>query len=218
MSRLLLRSSGLALVTALVAAVPLHSREAASTVITFERVPPGALAPGFRALSSVSDEPGRWQATTLDRRRVLGQTDLGRRGYRLAVREDVSLAHVHVGARLRVGSGDRAAGIAWRVQDAKNYYAARLDFDAHEVVLYKFVRGSRVRLDRRSGLRIDPSAWHELAVDHVGERMRVWLNGVPVVGDSDPAISGPGRVGFWMPGDGTAHFERLWYRALDGPR
>lgn len=218
MSRLLLRSSGLALVTALVASVPLHSREAASTVITFERLAPGALAPGFRSLSSVADEPGRWQATVLDRLHVLGQTDLGRRGYRLAVREDVSLADVHVGARLRVGSGDRAAGIAWRVQDAGNYYAARLDFDAHEVVLYKFVRGSRVRLDRRSGLRIDPAGWHELAVDHVGARMRVWLNGVPVVGDSDQAISGPGHVGFWMPGDGTAHFERLWYRALDGHR
>lgn len=212
------RSAGLALAVALLASSPLYSRESASTVITFESARPGTLPPGFRTLTSVADEPGRWQTVMLGRRVVFGQTELGQRGYRLAVRGDVSLAHVHAGARLRMAGGDRAAGIAWRVQDAQNYYAARLDFDEHEVVLYRFVRGNRVRLDRRTGLRLDPQAWHELAVDHAGARVRVWLNGVPVLADTDQGPVQAGHVGFWMPGDGTAHFERLWYRALDEPR
>jgi len=218
MSSMLPRAAGLAVVAAVLAAVPLHSRDSPQTIVTFEATRTGTLPPAFRTLTSVADEPGRWQTTTLDRRAVLAQTDLDRSGYRLAVRDDVSLKDVQVGARVRVGRGDRAAGIAWRVQDAQNYYAARLDFDDHEVVLYKFVRGNRVRLDRRSGLRLDPDAWHELVVEHLGARMRVWLNGIPVAGDSDEALVQAGGVGFWVPGDGTAHFERLWYRALDESR
>lgn len=218
MPSLLLRASGLALLAAVFAIEPLQSREAAPTVITFGGSRLGTLPTGFRTLTSVESEPGRWQTVASGRQTMLGQTELGRSGYRLAVRTDVALADVHMGVRLRTMAGDRAAGMAWRVQDAQNYYAARLDFDAHEVVLYKFVRGSRVRLDRRTGLRLDPAAWHELAVDHVGTRLRVWLNGVPVADDQDDTLTGAGTVGLWMPGDGTAHFERLWYRALDAPR
>lgn len=217
MPTLLLRASGLAVLAAMFATEPLLSRATPSTVIRFNDARAGALPAGFRTLTSVDDEPGRWEAVTAGRDTVLGQTAIGR-GYRLAVRRDVSLDHVHVGARLRMTAGDRAAGIAWRVQDAQNYYAARLDFDDNEVVLYKFVRGSRVRLDRRTGLRLDPTAWHELSVDHVGTRIHVWLNGVPVAHDQDDTLMRAGTLGFWMPGDGTAQFERLWYRALDAPR
>lgn len=201
-----------------VSTLPLQARGPDSTVVTFGDMRRGALPSGFRALSSVEHEPGRWQVVPLDGRLVLGQTDLGRSGYRLAVREGVSLEHVHVGVRLRMGAGDRAAGLAWRVQDAGTYYAARLDFDAHEVVVYKFVRGTRVRLDRRTGLRLDATAWHELMVEHVGARIRVWLNGVPVAADDDQTLQRAGALGFWMPGDGTARFERLWYRGLDAPK
>jgi len=206
-------ASAAALLAALCAAAPLESRETRTTVITFADERPGSLPDGFRTLSSVHDEPGRWQVVAVDRYVALGQTALGKRGYRLAVRTDVQLADVHVGARVRMASGDRAAGLAWRVQDADNYYAARLDFDAREVVLYKFVRGSRVRLGRQTGLRLNARAWHELTVEHQGARIRVWLNGIPVADDEDEG-EGAGTVGFWMPGDGTAHFERLYYRPL----
>lgn len=214
MPTLLVRVSGLAVLAAVASTVPLWSQQHASTVITFGGMRAGALPEGFRTLSSVDDEAGRWETVTSGRQGALGQVELGRAGYRMAVRTDVSLEDVHVGVRLRMVSGDRAAGLAWRVQDARNYYAARLDFDDNEVVLYKFVRGNRVRLDRRAGLRLDPGAWHELTVEHQGPRIRVWLNGIPVAHDADDTLRGGGSVGFWMPGDGTAHFERLWYRAL----
>ena len=168
--------------------------------------------------TTASLEPGRWEVVALDRYVALGQTALGRSGYRLAVRTDVALADVHAGVRLRMATGDKAAGLAWRVQDAGNYFAARLDFDTNEVVLYKFVRGHRIRLDRRTGLRLDARAWHELSIEHGGSRVRVWLNGVPVAHDRDDTPPVAGTVGFWMPGDGTAHFERLWYRPLDEPQ
>lgn len=185
-------------------------------VVAFDAAPAGSLPPGFRVLSSSDRERGRWVVERMGTVAALGQTDLGRHGYRLAVLEDVSLSDVHVGVRLRVGSGDLAAGVAWRVQDARNYYAARLDLDDREVVLYKFVHGSRVRLDKSSDVRLDPGAWHEMVVEHVGTKIRVWVNGVPVASDRDDSLLAAGTVGFWMPGDGTAHFERLWHRPLPG--
>ena len=183
----------------------------APTVVTFDAVKPGTLPSGFRALSSNAREPGKWEAGKIAETRVLSQTDLGRRGYRLAILQDVQARDVTVGVRLRTGQGDRAAGVAWRVQDADNYYAARLDFESREVVLYKFVGGNRVRLAGTSGIRVDADTWHELLVEHDDDKIRVWLNGVPVASDRDGSLREAGSVGFWMPGDGTAHFSRLWY-------
>ena len=204
------------LVGALLAGVGLRAET--PTMVSFERVRPGTLPPGFRTLSSVAAEPGRWQVERVEGRLALGQVELGRAGYRLAVLETPRLENVRAGVTLRVGAGDRAAGIAWRVRDAANYYAARLDFEDGEVVVYKFVRGNRIRLERLSGLRLNEREWHELAVDHVGDRVRVWLNGIPVASERDAALSAPGMVGLWLPGDSTAHFERLWYEELPPDR
>jgi hypothetical protein len=207
--------SGLALwTTSVVLAAATALGATNSTVVTFVDARSEALPERFRALSSAPDEPGRWRVDRVGTTPALVQSELGRRGYRLAVLDGVAIDDVHVGARMKLGDGDHAAGIAWRVQDAGSYYAARLDLDQREAVLYKFVRGNRVRLDRLAGLRLEPDRWHELLVEHRGARIQVWLNGIPVLRQEDDSVREPGSVGFWMPGDGTAAFERLWYRPL----
>jgi hypothetical protein len=200
------------LMPAVTAGVRLHAE--GTTVLRFDGGRTGVLPAGIRVLSSSEKERGAWKVERVDRVLALGQTEVGVQGYRLAVVERASFGDVHAGARLRVGRGDRAAGLAWRVQDVANYYAARLDLDRNEVVVYKFVHGNRVRLARTTDVRLDPGEWHDLMVEHAETRIRVWLNGVPVVSTRDDSLREAGRLGFWMPGDGTAHFERLWYRAL----
>lgn len=185
------------------------------TVVQFLTVRPGTLPAGFLTLTSAEKERGRWEVVRLGRHHALSQLDAGRDGYRLAVLESPRLGSLRAGTRLRLGErGDRAAGLAWRVQDAGSYYAARLDLATNEFVLYKFVRGNRVRLARLAGLRLEITRWHELAVEHVGDRIRAWLNGIPVADERDAALAEPGMVGFWLPGDSTAHFERLWYEPV----
>jgi hypothetical protein len=115
-----------------------------------------------------------------------------------------------------MGPGDRAAGLAWRVRDAGNYYAARLDLKEREFVLYKFVRGNRIRLSRVSGLRLDEDRWHELVIEHAGENLKVWLNGIPVATEQDGSLPDAGMIALWLPGDSTASFSRLWYEPLQG--
>ena len=210
-----MRCTALAGALALVVSTTTLLAASSSAVVSFAALKPGSLPEGFRWLSSAADERGRWRIDRVAGTTALVQSEIGQRGYRLAAHEATPLADVQVGARLRVGAGDRAAGIAWRIQDVGTYYAARLDLDRFEMVLYKFVRGNRVRLDRRTQFRIDPEAWHDLVVEHRGTRIDVWLNGVPVLHEQDDSIPQAGLAGLWMPGDGTAAFERLWYRPLE---
>ncbi len=196
----------------LLAVAAVHATE--STVVTFADVRPGTIPDGFRTLTSTPAEPGNWRVERVENTPALVQSDLGQRGYRLAVLDRVALADVHAGVRLRMGTGDRAAGLAWRVQDAGTYYAARLDLDDRELVLYKFVRGNRVRLNRLTDLRLAANRWYNLLVEHRGTSIRVWLNGIPVARAEDDSVTAAGSLGFWMPGDGTAAFERLWYRPM----
>lgn len=191
--------------------VTVSLRADAPTVVSFESIRVGTLPPGFKVLSSAEAEPGKWQIVKTGEKAVLAQTDVGRAGYRLAVLDAPKLADLRAGTALRMGPGDRAAGIAWRVRDAGTYYAARLDLAQNEFVLYKFVRGNRVRLSRLSNLRLSDSDWHELAIEHRGERIRVWLNGIPVASERDDTLPEAGMVGLWMPADSTAQFKKLWY-------
>ncbi|HEY8549574.1 MAG TPA: hypothetical protein VIL35_06445 [Vicinamibacterales bacterium] len=189
----------------------------APTVVSFDRVRPGTLPPGFRVLSSNEQESGRWQVTRQDGRAVLSQLEVGGAGYRLAVLESPKVDHLRAGVRLRMAAGDRAAGLAWRVTDAHNYYAARLDLDSREFILYKFVRGNRVRLSRVTDLRLKDDRWHELAVEHVRDSIKVWLNGIPVASERDEALPGAGMIGVWLPGDSSAHFTGLWFDPVRVP-
>ena len=184
-------------------------------IVSFEKAIPGSLPRPFRALSSSESEPGHWEVTRLGDSQVLTQTVVGRAGYRLAALETPQLEHVRVGVRFRVSErGDRAAGLAWRVRDAENYYAARVDFREREFVLHKFVSGNRIRLSRLEGLRLDGGTWHEIVVEQVGDRIRAWLNGIPVASERDTGLRGPGMLALWMPGDSSGHFARLWYEPL----
>lgn len=213
MSRLLTPIAGAVLLCSALAAAAGPGGEP-PTVVLFDGARAGTLPEGFRTLSSAEREAGRWEVTRIDGVSALSQTAVGRSGYRLAVREGSPHADVRVGVRLRMGRGDRAAGVAWRVRDAGNYYAARLDLKDDAFAVYKFVRGNRVSLARLGGLRLDPSAWHEILAEQAGDRIRVWLNGVPVASERDDALAEAGVVGLWTVGDSTAHFSRLWYEPI----
>ena len=200
---------------ALAAAVLACGVAAAERVtVTFDAEALGPLPAAFRPLTSDRDDKGEWRVIRAGETRVLTQHSAGRRGYRLAILEHQLAGDLSVGVRLRAApGGEHAGGVAWHVQDAGNYYAARLDLDEHEFVLHKFVAGNRIRLSRLDGLRLDPAAWHEISVQHAGDKIRAWLNGVPVASERDATFRG-GRVALWMPADSSCHFARLWLEPL----
>ena len=188
------------------------------TVVGFDKTPVGAMPPGWQLIhSSAENPPGQWRVERVDGFAVLSQVATYNGGYQLALLESPGLRNLRAGVRVKRGAaGDGAAGLAWRVQDAGNYYAARLDLEEREFVQYKFVRGNRITMERVDDLRLDERTWHDLAVSHVGERFTVWLNGIPVATERDRSLMDAGRIGLWVPSDSTAHFTGLWYEPVDG--
>lgn len=187
------------------------------TTVPIARYRAGALPDDFEPLRSAdAPDPGTWRIRRIDGRPAVAQLLAGGAGYQLAVLRAPRLEHLRLGVRVRVGDeGDKAAGLAWRVQDRGNYFAARLDLRQRQFVLYKFVRGNRISLASVGDLRLDDRAWHDLAVEHVGDRVRVWLDGVPIASERDSALATAGRLGLWLPSDSTAYFTDLRYGRLE---
>jgi len=139
--------------------------------------------------------------------------------------------------RFKIVSGTTApeAGIAFRVQDEKNYYVIRASTVGNQAVRgsllwYRVVNG--VRFDSQGIgvlVPIPPDAWQDLRVECLGNTIRAFLNGkqmippvpasaptndaeMPRINDSTFAI---GKTGFWTAGDTTAFFAdtRIEYTA-----
>ncbi len=112
-------------------------------------------------------------------------------------------------ARVRLSGGQRSGGIVWGVQDADNYYLARLDLDRQDIALYRVTAGNRTRIEGEDDLELDPTAWHTLRIVQEDESIRVYLGGIRVLRARDRTFNKGGRVGLWCAGDAVAHFDDL---------
>ena len=114
-----------------------------------------------------------------------------------------------VSARIRLAGGQRSGGLVWRVQDADNYYLARLDLDRQDIGLYRVVGGNRTRIEGEDDLELDTTAWHTLRIVQEDENIRVYLGGIRVLRARDRTLRPGGRAGLWCAGDAIAHFDDL---------
>ncbi|MBI2158994.1 MAG: hypothetical protein HYU25_01145 [Candidatus Rokubacteria bacterium] len=138
-----------------------------------------------------------------------------------AVLRDAAVRDGHVQVRLRSigGREDRAGGVIWRWRDAKNYYVARANALAGNVVAFKVVNGRRVDLTPvdgpagRARARVASAAWHTLRVDFAGEEFRVTLDGRRLFTVRDGALAAPGAVGVWSKADSITEFQKFEYAA-----
>jgi hypothetical protein len=122
-----------------------------------------------------------------------------------------------VSVRLRFPRASGSAGLAWGYHDASNYYAAALNLQSQEVRIYRVVAGNRTRLEDEDDLELDAAAWNTVKVRHDGTRMRVWINGVPVVSARDRNPARAGAVGLWTAGDAAVWFDDLQVDAVPEP-
>ena len=102
-------------------------------------------------------------APRMDRSRARAPTGFWPTRRRLAARRGspwrsstaTSAGDVSVSARVRLAGGQRSGGIVWRVQDAENYYLARLDLDRQDIGLYRVAGGNRTRIEGEDDLELD---------------------------------------------------------------
>jgi hypothetical protein len=184
------------------------------TTWDFADAKPGQRPAGFVFTSSGGNGHGRWEVLRDGGNQVLAQLAPARaRGYRMAT-VDSRVRDLTLSVRLRATGGDRAAGIVWRYQDEEHYYLAQLDLRAQAVTLYRVVGGNRSRLEREDDFELDAAAWHTLKIEHRGEVIRVWVNGVPVERARDRVIRQGGRVGVWLTAESAAWFDDLQLTAI----
>jgi hypothetical protein len=202
-------------------AVPGFSAE---LVFDFTQTPAGEQPLSFRSTVSGEGPVGDWlvryedleikgpsapQSSVASRRALLTQTseDPTDERFPLLIYEAESYGDFTFTTRARTVSGRVAqmAGIAFRIQDERNYYLLRLSSLGDTVVFYKFVDGVRTP-PITAQLPIQTGAWYELTVECRANQIRCLLNGrdlFPVLTDNSFL---DGFIGFWTKSDAVSQF------------
>src|SRR5438477_6972427 len=100
------------------------------------------------------------------------------------------------------------AGLAFRIQDEKNYYYVRASALGNTFYFFKIVDGTR---SAPIGVKVEISKgiWHEMAVECKGSQIRAWLDGkelFPALGDTSFS---EGKIAFWTKSDALSYFTDI---------
>lgn len=188
--------------------------------VRFDDLATGAEPAGFlcAAPGPANAKPARWEvveaADTPSPGKALQQSDPDdvNHRYPVALYQDARFADVRVSARARAISGgrDRSFGVVARAASERTYYVARANTSGwgENVRLYIFVDGKRSELAEWEG-PVERDAWHELALEAVGDRLRVILDGRQVIEHRDARLPGPGLCGVWTKAEAVSRFDDL---------
>lgn len=189
---------------------------ASGSARTFDTESVGRPPAGFTFHVARDRTTPRWLVEREQANGVLAHRgDAGHAGFSLALLATSAPPDLSLSARLRLSGGQRSGGIVWGVQDADNYYLARLDLDRQDIALYRVTAGNRTRIEGEDDLELDPTAWHTLRVVQQEESIRVYLGGIRVLRARDRTFNKGGRVGLWCAGDAVAHFDDLRVGTLE---
>jgi hypothetical protein len=171
---------------------------------------------GFSFGRTGDGRPGQWvvrsEAGAPSGGNVLAQLDTDRTGFRfpLAVADAPSLRDVRVSVRCKAVSGqvDQACGLAFRFQDADNYYVTRANALESNVRLYRVVKGDRQQFASWSG-KVSTGTWHALRVDAKTDHFEVYWDGAKIIDARDSTFTGAGKAGVWTKADSVTYFDDL---------
>jgi hypothetical protein len=109
--------------------------------------------------------------------------------------------------RFKIADGltEQMAGIAFRIQDEKNFYVARASALGKTFYFYKFDKGLRSP-PIGNNVEITKGVWHELSIECKGTDIHIMLDGkeaMPML--HDPTFS-TGKIGYWTKSDSISYF------------
>ena len=182
--------------------------------------------PGFRSTVSGQGEPGQWKViedqagpsiappdaklSVTTRHQVLAQLsrDATDEHFPLLIFEGETFGDFTLATRLKTvdGTVEQMAGIAFRIQDEKNYYVARASSLGNTFRFYKFVQGTR-STPVGPEIAVAKGVWHELRIECKGNQIRCFLNGAQVIPDITDSSFTEGQVGFWTKSDSVSYFS-----------
>jgi hypothetical protein len=198
---------------------------AAEKHFDFSQTKLGQLPPGFRSTISGNGTPGSWkviedktsaasdiavpESTVTVRHQALAQLDRDPTDehFPLLVYDDLTLTDFTLTTRFKTVAGDveQMAGIAFRIQDEKNYYVVRASSLGNSFRFYKVVGGVRT-LPIGPQTNVIRGVWHDLKVECVGHKIRCFLDNQQVIPDITDTTFAEGKVGFWTKSDSVSYF------------
>jgi hypothetical protein len=211
-------------------AVPAAERE---RTYDFSLLPVGQAPSNTTSTVSGEGGPGRWEvvADEVDtafpplsglspasaKRHVLAQLsrDPTDERFPLLVFNDEVYDDFVFSARVKMVDGqvERMAGLAFRIQDERNYYVVRASALGNTFRFYKFVDGVRSP-PIGPEVPIAAGVWHEITVECRGNRIRCRLDGKELIPELTDTSFARGRVGLWTKSDSVSYFSdvRIGYR------
>jgi hypothetical protein len=142
---------------------------------------------------------------------VLAQTDGDTTDYRFPIAytgPELKDLRLSVKCKPIAGKGDQGCGIVWRLKDKDNYYVTRANALEDNVHLYRVIQGRRVRFEGWDG-KVASGAWHELAMEMVGDHIQVFFDGSKVIDAHDGSLKDAGKFGVWTKADSIVQFDDL---------
>ena len=198
---------------------------AAERVFDFSKFPANQPPPGFHSTVAGKGPAGDWKVVLDDvppllapltdkspvvtKRAVLAQLsqDMTDERFPLLILEGERFTDFTLTTRFKMVSGvtEQMAGVAFRIQDERNFYVVRASALGNNFRFYKVVNGERGNLIGPE-IEIPKGVWHELAVECKGNQIRCRLNGKEAIPPLTDSTFAGGKVGFWTKSDSIGYF------------
>lgn len=208
----------------LVSSLPLFGGQQVRS-FDFSKTEEGELPKGFRSTVTSQGKPGKWQIALDDapsafpsvtkaspstsKRKVLAQLarDITDEHFPLLVFEEEIYDDFTFTTQFKTVSGaiEQMAGVAFRIQDEKNYYVIRASSLGNNLRFYKFVNGER-SAPIGPDIAIPKGVWHQLSVECKGNRILCYLDGKEAMPAINDTSFSKGKVGFWTKSDSVSYF------------
>jgi len=202
---------------------------AAEHKFDLSEMPVGEAPKGFTSTVVGEGKPGQWKVMLdeVPMARVEGRSEKAKMEKKsiLAQVSVADMAENHVAmlilgpeaygdftfrAQLKIEKSifEQSAGIAFRFQDEKNFYAVRADANEHSLKFYKVQNGKSKIFG--PPVPIDTGFWYELTVECKGQKIRCLLDGEawPMGWMEDDAFAA-GKIGIWTKSDTAARFADM---------
>jgi hypothetical protein len=179
----------------------------------------------FRAVVSGSGAPAEWKvildaapsafpaispkATNRTMRPVLAQLSRDKTDgrYPMLVYEGETFGDFTLTTEFKIvdGVAEQMAGIAFRIQDERNYFYIRASALGQNVNFFKVQDGQLVGpIGAKAEIR--PGTWQELTIQCRGNEIRCSLDGKEAIPTLKDSTFGSGKIGFWTKSDSVSYF------------
>ncbi len=180
---------------------------------SFEKSEVGSVPNGWKvAETKGKGKPATWEVVPggTESKKAVAITETNNTGgtYNLLIANETHDKDLEISVKVKAitGKEDQGGGPIWRAKDADNYYIARWNPLENNFRVYFVKDGKRIQL-ASADIETDPGTWHEIEIEHVGNRIVAEFDDKKVIEIEDSTFAEGGRVGLWTKADAATAFD-----------